>query len=1081
MANSRLRVMGILAGVLPGATCMGGCGPEQEFSVLRQSIENADGVTDNFPRAVAFETRDSSGSNDFEFLGSGSLFRSDGGTLGVLTAGHVGAHTASKTVTGRAKLYSYTCDPVFDPTNCVPDIDPTVVRCVLDPTFIGPRCLYLWDGGYPPSPDDCREYKGAILSDVGRDLAYCPVMGEYNDSIPDLEVTPDLDDLMAPAGMSLFAYGPSGRLGTYSSQVTGFVDARLSAVNRRTVGELLAIPYNGTQKSTHGDSGGPWLVERADGSRPQTAVHVAGKESLSGSFALRLTEDLERWLTYLSRSSGAYGLGDLNEGGRADQIIAYWDTATSTLQVMIVFGEGGVDIESGFMELQRGAQTAPPAGLRPHRLGMFNPQGRRDDLLLVAEAEKRVFVLYNLNSGDAGPALIELTGTNRHYDTVEVTNLNGDSFQDIRAHVSQDDGGGTELYHGNPDGPGLIGPSSPEVGQSCTHTQSKRMVNVCGSRPPGSSCSCDAFCVGSGDCCGDFEDTCISGTGEMVASAVINALGVLLDTGAFSWAEPVSNQAPVVTVVSGALESLGVLLDRNWVLTASSALEEGATAGDISVTQDGAALGVTSVVERDRLALLRVDAADVELPPSYRAQTYSGALDEIGDELFVAAFGDQTGQAGLTSARLTSSSWIVDPGSDLRPPSILAVARADESSSIDLPVGSPVTTQTGQLAGIVAEREVVTVPIRLGPGLEPINVDLTLYDIEPMNAAPNTVSDLWPSAPQWTGRNVTRAQMLDEGNGDGTEDLWGVSRAGTYPALVYWPLGADLRASAVPVEVATLERSGAWELAGRGSMPLGGTFVVWRETDTGEIVLWRMLGTTVAAEVTWFTDPEWDIRAIGDVNGDWVDDIIWESQLYQLHYLWHINDVVLGGELLEADPDTFIGYGVWFGGLQESLEESPISIVAAGHFPRLVELEERPETNAERGAVDLIWQNEATGDLLLSDMSSQYRFCDELEDPDMLAQCEQDGLVITYEMHGNLFGVGSQSTDWKLGGTADYNHDGIPDLLWHMSDPDGPRPLLGHVQIWMSSTSDGYVPVEAQALDGTPLVLNPDLFELSIH
>jgi hypothetical protein len=176
----------------------------------------------------------------------------------------------------------------------------------------------------------------------------------------------------------------------------------------------------------------------------------------------------------------------------------------------------------------------------------------------------------------------------------------------------------------------------------------------------------------------------------------------------------------------------------------------------------------------------------------------------------------------------------------------------------------------------------------------------------------------------------------------------------------------------------------------------GFTDLVWQHTD-GRVSLWYMNGLTLVSSTAAFpqvADLDWEIRAVGDFNGDWKPDLIWQHRGSGALAAWFVENgtftatpfltTVSGGT---AEPDL-----AW-------------KIMGAADMNRDTQL-------------DLIWQNETTGELRIWHMNGIV---------------QMDSVTLDLDVAG---------TDWKIVGVADMNGDGWNDLVWR-------EQTLGGLAAWM--------------------------------
>jgi hypothetical protein len=76
--------------------------------------------------------------------------------------------------------------------------------------------------------------------------------------------------------------------------------------------------------------------------------------------------------------------------------------------------------------------------------------------------------------------------------------------------------------------------------------------------------------------------------------------------------------------------------------------------------------------------------------------------------------------------------------------------------------------------------------------------------------------------------------------------------------------------------------------------------ILWRHTQTGEVVVWLMHGMTMAgaAVVAQVSDPGWQIMGVGDVDGDGKADLVWHHRQTGMVVIWRLD----GLTVLEVRP-----------------------------------------------------------------------------------------------------------------------------------------------------------------------------------
>jgi len=169
----------------------------------------------------------------------------------------------------------------------------------------------------------------------------------------------------------------------------------------------------------------------------------------------------------------------------------------------------------------------------------------------------------------------------------------------------------------------------------------------------------------------------------------------------------------------------------------------------------------------------------------------------------------------------------------------------------------------------------------------------------------------------------------------------------------------------------------------------GKSDILWRNSSTGQNVLWLMNGATVASAPALPTvaNLNWIIAGAGDFNGDGKADILWHNQSTGQSQIWFMN----GGTLSSAANTYTVSDTHW-------------AIVGVGDFDG-------------DGKADILWRNKSTGQNAIWFMNSG-----------------------SIKSTANITAVTDQN--WTVAGVGDFSGDGKADILWHDT-------VTGQNQVWL--------------------------------
>jgi hypothetical protein len=221
-----------------------------------------------------------------------------------------------------------------------------------------------------------------------------------------------------------------------------------------------------------------------------------------------------------------------------------------------------------------------------------------------------------------------------------------------------------------------------------------------------------------------------------------------------------------------------------------------------------------------------------------------------------------------------------------------------------------------------------------------------------------------------------------------------------------------------------------WQIRGIGDFNGDGKAdFVWRNSTTGETYVFLMDGTAIIGEgyLRTVADPNWACCGVGDFNGDGKDDIGWRNEATGDHYIYMMD----GLNILPSE----------------------------GYIRTVADLNWYPAGLADfngDGKTDIVWRNDATGDTYVFLMNGlavagegYLRTVANL-DWDIVAVADLDGdgradIVWRNGASGEdylfpMAGLAIRATEgylrtvsdltWHIVGVGDYNGDGISDIFW---------------------------------------------------
>ena len=218
--------------------------------------------------------------------------------------------------------------------------------------------------------------------------------------------------------------------------------------------------------------------------------------------------------------------------------------------------------------------------------------------------------------------------------------------------------------------------------------------------------------------------------------------------------------------------------------------------------------------------------------------------------------------------------------------------------------------------------------------------------------------------------------------GDGRADL--IWQHATSGSLAAWYLDGHEVKATVRLSIDRVSDVN-WKIAGSGDLNGdGATDLVWQHELSGRLAVWYLSGaqvvSTLPLSIDRVDDTNWQIRGVGDTNGDGFADLIWQHRTAGWLAVWFMR----GAQVLQTQHLSI-----------NRVADTNWHIAAAGDM----------EGN---GIADIVWQHQTSGDL-----------------------------AVWYLEGARVTRTASLSVDlgadpaWKIRGVGDTSGDGLADLLWH--------------------------------------------------
>ncbi|MGL4729697.1 MAG: FG-GAP repeat domain-containing protein [Bosea sp. (in: a-proteobacteria)] len=204
----------------------------------------------------------------------------------------------------------------------------------------------------------------------------------------------------------------------------------------------------------------------------------------------------------------------------------------------------------------------------------------------------------------------------------------------------------------------------------------------------------------------------------------------------------------------------------------------------------------------------------------------------------------------------------------------------------------------------------------------------------------------------------------------------------------------------------------------------GSSAIMWRNSD-GQVVLWRVRdGQLIEGTQLPNVGPEWSYRGSADLDGDGLDEILWQNKETGWPVYWKL------------DPTN----GSYSGGVGLPISDPNWVISGTGDFNN-------------DGRQDIVWRNTVSSAVVVWQMNSnaqieknitlnsvnndwKYAGSGDLDgdgDEDMVWRNIVDGSVVTWANDAGAFTgkrVGEIPLEWQVSGVGDIDGDGRAEVSW---------------------------------------------------
>jgi uncharacterized repeat protein (TIGR01451 family) len=327
-------------------------------------------------------------------------------------------------------------------------------------------------------------------------------------------------------------------------------------------------------------------------------------------------------------------------------------------------------------------------------------------------------------------------------------------------------------------------------------------------------------------------------------------------------------------------------------------------------------------------------------------------------------------------------------------------ARAVTSNTVNLVVtGPPLLSITKTHAGSFMRgqlRATYTVTVSNSASSLPTSGTVTVTDTLPTGLTFVSMTGTGWACPGTATTNCTRSDVLNAGSSYPPITVT-VNVAANAPSSVTNQAsvsgGGSVTNSTSDVTAVTAPAHGPGDLDGNGTPDL-----IWMNDMTRQVFAWYMGGPLgnnfIGSAYLAFTGMAgWTVVGLADFNGDGSPDLVWQNDMTRQVFVWYLSGPI-GNNFIGSTYLAVTGMSGW-------------SVVSVA------------DVNGD-GSPDLVWQNDTTGQVFVWYMG---------------------GLLGNQFLGSTFLAPTGMGTGWTVVGMADFNSDGKPDIVWQNAS-------TGQVFVW---------------------------------